>query len=470
MLSSDKIDLLQSFLGKLPTDVAARLASAIEIDRLVEGKALPHEAILDGLRPVLRSSDNAKRTPTPLRLFCRPFEDLLVNTPLVEKQKGRILRAHVVPVWHWLSHHLIPEQVKAYSTEIRSLVVSAKFSAALARAEQFWPEAGKAMHDALVQNRKKTLPLIGGEAVAADALDMAVVLMSGSAMLAVQALLPKGTPGLNEELLWGLRHIYDSVVENNLDAAPLISVVAMRRLTKPWEALKLALLIARQSHDALISSTDMGLAGDVLFSDMEDARLAIMAMRHPVFDENALIRHLTTFTDISSAIVKEVEILRNGKWGQRLLKDRAAVASLMETFMERAPKEISAALPTHKAGYSGGPRVPDFGRPSEPDRAARALRYAKVLSGSKILAVPGSFGARHQNAMDEVTVYLQSYAEATLRELRTAEGPRRVVVQQQFALVLELFGLLLDESETEFLRRRGKAAGAEVPAEAPVAV
>jgi len=467
MLSSDKIDLLQNFLGKLPADVAARLARAIEVDRLVEGKALPHETILDGLRPVLRTGDAAQRTPTPLRLFCRPFEDLLINTPRTDKQKGCILRGHVVPVWQWLSQHLIAEQVKAYSVDIRSLVVAAKFSAALARAEQFWPEAGKAMHDALLHNQKKVLPLLGGEAVAADAWDMAIVLMSGSAMLAVQALLPKGTPGLNEELLWGLRHVYDSVAESNLDAAPLISVVAMRRLTKPWEALKLALLIARQSGDALISSTDMGLAGDVLFSDMENARLAIMAMRHPVFDENALIAHLTTFTDISSAIVKEVEILRSGKWGQRLLKDRAAVASLMETFMERAPKEISAALPTHKAGYSGGPRVPDFGRPADPDRAARALRYARVLSGSKILAVPGSFGARHQNAMDDVTQLLRSYSEDTLKELRTAEGPRREVVRQQFFLVLELFTLLFEESETEFLRRRGKAAGAELQPETP---
>ena len=461
MLTSEKTVLLQSFLGSLPKDIAARLAIAIEIDRLADGSALPHDLILDGLRPILRTDDMRRRTPTPLRLFCRPFEDLLVNVPRREKQKGRILRAHVVPVWHWVSHVLIPAEAKAYAADIRAAAMTLQHGQALERAERFWPVAGKAMTAALQTNRRAVIAALGSESAADDVSDIALVLQSGSAMLAVQALLPKPTPVLTEELLWALRRIFDSVNESNSDAAPFVSVVAMRRLAKPWEALKLAMLVARQTHDAMISSTDMGLAGDVLFSDMEDSRTAIMAIRHPNFDVDSLIAHLTSFTNISSAIVKEVEILRQGRWGQRLLKDRAAVGGLMDTFMERAPKEIAAGLPTHKAGYSGGPKVPDLSRTVDPDRVDRAQRYAKVLAATKLLAVPGSFGAKHQDAMDEAGLYVRSYAEDLLKELRTAEGARRDPAERQFRLVLELTALLFDESEAEFLRRRGKAAGSQ---------
>jgi len=461
MLSNARITLLQSFLGSLPTDVASRLASAIEIDRLAEGKALPHELILDGLRPVLRAVEPGRCTPTPLRLFCRPFEDLLVNTPRTEKQRGRILRKAVMPVWHWLGHHILVAETKRYCDEVRTALISSDRTAALARAEIFWPIAGHAMAVALHDDRKRAVTLLGGETVADDVTDMALVLESGSAMLAVQALLPKPTPSLNEELLWGLRSIFESVLESNADAAPLVSVVAMRRLTKPWEALKLATLMVRQTSDALISSTDMGLAGDVLFVDMEDSRAAIMGIRQPTFDDATLIGHLAAFTTVSSAIVKEVEILRTGRWGQRLLKDRAAVGASMETFMERAPKEIAGALPTQKAGYSGGARVPDFSKPVDADRTARALRYARVVAGTRHLAAPGSFGAKHLKAMDELTPMLRSYCEDVLKELRSAEGSRREVVEAQFQLVLELTKLLFDESEAEFLIRRGKAAGAQ---------
>lgn len=154
--------------------------------------------------------------------------------------------------------------------------------------------------------------------------------------------------------------------------------------------------------------------------------------------------------------------MRSGRWGQRLMKDRAAVGAVMDGFMERAPKEIIAAMPTQKASFSGGPRVPDFSRPVDADRTGRAIRYAKVLAGTKILSAPGSFGAKHQKAMDDVTVFLRSYSEDVLKELRTAEGPRREVVEQQFALVLELTVTLFEPSEAEFLRRRGKAAGAQI--------
>lgn len=438
-----------------------RLATAVELDRLNEGSLLPHNLILDGLRPLLRAEDSRSRTPTPLRLFCQPFEDLLVNIPRREKQKGRILRAHVTPVWHWVSHVLIPEDTKTYATAVRSYALTARHGQALEKAEIFWPIAGNAMAIALQENRKSAISALGSEAAAADAGDMALVLQSSVAMMAVQALLPKPTPVLTEELLWGLRRIFDSVYENNVDAAPFVSVVAMRRLVKPWEALKLAVLVARQSHDALISSTDMGLAGEVLLADMEDSRQAIMAIRQPVFDVEKLIEHLTSFTDISSAIVKEVEILRTGRWGQRLLKDRAAVGGVMDGFMERAPKEISAALPTHKAGYSGGPRVPDLSRSIDPDRTDRALRYAKVLAGTKLLSAAGSFGAKHQNALDEACLYVRCYSEDLLKELRTSEGERHEIVERQFLLALELTGYLFDDSEAEFLRRRGKAAGAQ---------
>jgi hypothetical protein len=458
MLSSDKTEMLRSFLGTLPEEVASRLARAVEMDRLLEGSALPHNVILEGLRPALRDTEVHQRTPTPLRLFCRPFEDLLVNTSRKEKQRGRIARVHVVPVWNWLSKTLLPAESASYGADIRKLVLERRLDESVMRAEPFWPVAGEAIRNAVAANPQGARTALGGDLAVADAEEMAILLRSGTAIRAVQALLPKPTPALSEELLHGLRRIYDHVIESDVDAGPFISVVAMRRLAKPWEALKLALLITRQSQDTLLSSTDMGLAGDILLVDMEDCRTAIMAARHPVFDADALVADLAKFTEISSAIVKEVEILRRGKWGQRLLKDRAAVGATMDGFMERAPKEIAAALPSHKAGFTGGPQVPDFTRPVDPERVERAVRYAKLISGTKLLAVPGSFGAKHQDALENASHILRSYNEDLLKELRISEGERRTIVEQQYKIAGDLTALVFDESEAEFFHRRAKAA------------
>ena len=186
--------------------------------------------------------------------------------------------------------------------------------------------------------------------------------------------------------------------------------------------------------------------------------MAIHATRHPNFDVDALLENLTGFTDISSAIVKEVEILRRGKWGQRLLKDRAAVGAVMDNFMERAPKEIAAALPSQKTGFTGSSRASDFTRPADPERVERALRYARLLDGCRRLAAAASFGAKLQDAMDEAMQTLRGYNEDLVKELRTAAGPRREIVETQFQLAAELTALLFTHEEAELLRRRGKAA------------
>ncbi|MDE1985933.1 MAG: hypothetical protein KGJ53_13220 [Alphaproteobacteria bacterium] len=458
MLTSEKAGLLHAFLGSLPANVAARLAKAVEVDRLTERAGLPHDAILDGLRPVLRRVEASERTPTPLRLFCMPFEDLLISGVRHEKQKGRIARASVPQVWNWLGQTLLPDELRAYREGIKSLVLAYKLEEALECASKFWPIAGDALRQAIAKDRKGARLALNGDLFLGDAEDIALLLCAGPTMVEIRQILPKPVPVLTDELLWSLRRIYDRVSESVLDAAPYVAVVAMARLAKPWEALKLALLITHRTQDTLISSTDMGLAGDILFSRMEDCRTAIHAARHPIFDVPSLVQNLTCFTDISSAIVKEVEILRSGKWGQRLLADRAAVGAVMDGFMERAPKEIAAALPTQKSGFTGGTRIADFSRVADPDRVDRALRYAGLMDGCRRLAAAASFGAKLQDAMDEATQNLRSYSEDLVKELRTVAGPRRENAERQFELAIELTRLLFSPEDAEYLRRRGKAA------------
>src|SRR3569833_3107923 len=147
MLSGDKTGLLQAFLGSLRGDSAMRLAQAVEVDRLMDGKQLPHDVILDGLRPVLRGRERGLRTPTPLRLFCLPFEDILCSTPRPQKQKASISRSSVIPVWVWGSQTLIPEHAQAFVADVRALILAQKLPEAQNRAGQFWTLAGNKIRE-----------------------------------------------------------------------------------------------------------------------------------------------------------------------------------------------------------------------------------------------------------------------------------------------------------------------------------
>src|SRR5664279_1145531 len=149
MISPERTGLLKSFLAGLPEQIAARLAQAVEVDRLVDGKSLPHEMILEGLRPVLRRAAGADRTPTPLRAFCMPFEDLFTLHPRKAKQKGSIARGSVMPLWAWISQTLLVEQTKDYTSDFKALVLAAKHAEARARAAEFWSVASASIQTRL---------------------------------------------------------------------------------------------------------------------------------------------------------------------------------------------------------------------------------------------------------------------------------------------------------------------------------
>jgi hypothetical protein len=452
MSLSDKSAVLQSFLGTLPEQAAAKLAHAIEMDRMMDGKALPHDAILMGLRPSLRQLHGASsRTKTPLRLFCQPFEDLLTSEPRRAKQKGILARSTVTPVFNWLSGVLLPNETSAYCRDIKTLVMAKDDDAALAKAIQFWNQAGSAMRDALAgEAAMKAMRKVFRPEEVEDAREMALLMIAGEEMLKVQTTLPKPPARITEEILWQLRAIYDVLIGRSPDAAPYVAVVAMNRLQRPCEALRLPLMISRQTGDALISKTDMGLVGEIIFGRMDSLQAAILATRTAAFDAETLLAQVASFSELSSSVVKEMEMRRDGEWGQRLLKDRAAVGNVMDAFMERAVKEISAALPIQKGAS-------DVTKQVAPEKRASALNYARLVGGARNFAAAASFAAKHKAVSEELSHHLRRYVEDAVRELK-GEGERRAAAEFQLHYCAELAAMLSGPEEAELIRRRVRAA------------
>jgi hypothetical protein len=453
MLSGDKTGLLKSFLGNLPGQAAARLAMAVEVDRLMDGHVLPHQDILDGLRPVLRR-DHYERAPTPLRLFCRPFQDLLTCHPRTTKQKGVIARGTLVPVWNWISQTLLPGETAQYVKETKAHVLNHRLDAAISCAAQFWPVVANTLNQALATEagRQAAQKTLGDAFAVADAREMALLLSIGEAVEKVEAMLPPPVPSFNERLVWQVREIYDQLVKDHPDGAPYLPLIVMSRLVKPWEALRLPLMLARHTDETLISKTDMGLVGEVLFTRMEELKTVIQRTRHPQFEAEQLLEQAKTFADLSSHIVKEIELKREGEWGKRLLAERVQIGKVMETFMERSVREFSAGLPMHKA--SGA----DFSKPIAADKREMALRYAKLVAGSRHFAAAASFAAKQKDANDELCGVLRRYNEDVVKALKA--DPQNSVAIAQFQLCTELTTLLFSEEEAELLRRRGRAASA----------
>ena len=147
---------------------------------------------------------------------------------------------------------------------------------------------------------------------------------------------------------------------------------------------------------------------------------------------------------------KEIELKRQGDWGKRLLAERVQIGKVMEGFMDRAPREFSAALPIHKATGA------DFSKNPGTEKLALALRYAKLVGGSRNFAAAASFAAKQKDSYDELCTILRRYCDDLVKALKA--DPQNSVINAQFQFCTELTTILFSEEEAELLRRRGRAA------------
>jgi hypothetical protein len=459
MLSADKQVLLNGFLGQLPEPIAARLAKAVEVDRLIGGTGLPHDDILRALRPQLRQAPLRARLPTPQRFFCRPFEDLLVGPERAMKQKGRIARTSIEPVWTWLALELMPLRHRELNETLREAILHGREDDIQEKVSELWAEASAALAPALAGEKKKGIAArkLGGVAAAEDAEEIALLLNRGLEIDELQKRLPKPIFNLTDDDTVYLRSLFDRMSDVAPEFAPYIPLIVMGRLERPWEAMRLAGALSRRSDDTVISNTDMGTVGELLFSDLDGFVKNIQSARPMDFDAQAMVANLAAFAELSSGMVKEIGIRRDGKWGQRLAKDRSAVAQVVEGFLERAPREILAALASSRmGGFGRSPKPLDLSRPPDAERVAKAMRYAHLMVHSRPFAVAAAFHAKLAETIDETAVALRSYGEDLLREVRAAVPETRACLEAHLSVFLDVCALVLGEEETEILRRRSR--------------
>jgi hypothetical protein len=299
-------------------------------------------------------------------------------------------------------------------------------------------------------------------AAAEDAAEIALVLSGAREIEKLQNRLPKPIVSIVDDDLSFLRDAYDRLTATDPDLAPYVPLVVLGRLERPWEVLRVAAALTRKKSDTLIAATDLAVLGDLLFSDLDAYVKKLQAVRAVDFDSEAVLNDLASFAELSSGMVKELGIRREGKWGQSLAKDRSAVASVMEGLLEKAPREIIAALPLAKMGAFGKvPRALDVARPLDPERSANAKRYAHLMVHCRPFAVATAFSAKLNEAVTEAATALRACGDELVRELRVATAETRPNLDAHFAPILELCTLVLGEEEATMMSRR-----ARVPANA----
>lgn len=199
-------------------------------------------------------------------------------------------------------------------------------------------------------------------------------------------------------------------------------------------------------------------SGALVFTELESRVRAIRNTKQEGFDENMFLENLRSFCELSAGLAKELAGRPEDKWTKRLQRAQAAAADVLEGFIERAPKEILAALPVRKLGSFGfnNPKRLDLSRPRDEDKLEHARLYASLLMRCRQLAATCGIAAAHTAALEETAALLRRYDEDIVREFRAVAAENRGQAQAHLATAMELSNIVLGEHTADRVRQQSR--------------
>lgn len=234
-------------LFEIPDEKVAQLTLLIERSRAVVLSAAMADAALGTLRPRLVKT-RPPRHLTLQRIFCHPFEDLLVLPEDDEKQFGRIARTSLAPCWDFVLHCLDQAAVKELETSLRASPAPAIGATADPRIAKFgatlWAIAARRLREEISRTqsdaayRAELVAKLGGETAFLDLVDMLGTLEIAASLEKLRAeLSPKPVGKLLEDQIEAIKDAYTALSGSGAGLPGYMIAVAIARTSDPFQLL-----------------------------------------------------------------------------------------------------------------------------------------------------------------------------------------------------------------------------------------
>lgn len=461
------VERLSALLSRLAPSTARKLASGLERQRLQGTDGLPYDLILSSLRPVLERANGPRPgLPDPLRQFCAPFEDLLVNRRDPARHMRQIARSSIDPVWIWLSTELLPDALTDITARVVEhtldndeaalsgsiAVLHASCSAALLGAIE------ETRHD--VALRRKVERQLGGDNVLEDARLMGETLAVAPFMLRLRADMPKHIGEFDDHYVAHVSELYEDARDVLPEFAVYVPLAAMNRLAAPWQILRLARKVAGFGNDAAVSRSGLVELGEIFLGEIEEIAGGFEKLRPGKSDLTQMTQDVVRFAAISQGFIGEIDIRRVSDWGHRILAARAKLSAAITEEMSRFQQDLAKALPLHQVGTYGknGPRRPDVTQEPNNERVDRAMSELRFIAGIASSAESIGVQAHSRTITQQIETYLVAYEDGLIEEIRRSKDDERDNGLAFLDIVIDCRETMGETAAAETLRRRGRVA------------
>ncbi|MDP2697298.1 hypothetical protein [Thalassospira sp.] len=459
------ISQLGELFSSLSATEIAKFTRAIESDRKAPRLPLPHDQILKILRPRLASL-KPDRYPTPMRLFCDPFEDLLSSAPPSDKSI-RISRASLMPIWNVVNE----SGDDGFKEALRDIetAASAGDEDKLHNAERrMWKRGAECIERAIqesesgVKTERALATRLGARAHLKAFGDVGRILRVAEEIMEVRTRFPTAPiRSLGNSDLVYLREIFMRLSAEKPGFEPVFLLAVLARLLRPSELFKLIRVLSSKADDRTISTTNLATTGDLVIDLLAETVHEIETGLASGKAEHEILGLARWYASEFVRITREFNIRKDGRWGEKLLETRRRVSQAMaDTMFGASPDRIIDALPQPPRGPQtpGRAIVPLFALPFDEEKILAAEQSAEAIAEtariSHILAAQSSA----TKAVIELKKKLNQVGRAGIDGIPRLDGADYDNALRNLMGTVRLLEIIDGPEEADLLRRRGMSA------------
>lgn len=461
-LNQLKSEQLEAYLAALTPKAAEFLIREVERDRLKGGNAFPHELVLGKAREIIRKAEvSCARLSSAQRMFCKPFEGLLVDRTTELKSPGRITRSASQAVWKWLLTDIASDalpQLSVQLTEAALLEDAPKIQSLSGRLYKLCHERLDAALGSLEPDTKaygRIAAHLGGEQILQDALEICHCLKRGAELLAHLDRAPMTVSDLSDEDVELYAQWYAEFESKCPGEAYFLLLSLMSRCPRAQDILNVVIQVVGSNDAEVIRRHSTGAAVEAMLHDIEvsaqRAREDIVACKGLTF----IRAHLAQFHAHASALCDALELDLKGAWGHRLVAVRSELSATIGERIAAAPRLIKAAL-IRKSGrrelQSTALTAPDPQKIEDAEFAVNLLIELRAFLGQLTL------NAVYSRVKSEVEQFLEVIAERLLRDINDGPDDARTFALEGYLSAGRLMQTVFGKEAAELYLRRGRAA------------
>jgi len=220
-------------------------------------------------------------------------------------------------------------------------------------------------------------------------------------------------------------------------------------------------VLSSKGDDRSLGSTNLASAGDMVIDMLAEIVTEVEQGVQRGKDEHQILQLARWYASEFVRITRELNIRKDGPWGERLLGTRRRVSqAIANTMFGASPERVTEALPQPPRGPvpRGGTVAPLFALPFDGEKVLAAEQSAEAIaetaSISHILAAQSSA----TKAVVEIKKKLNQVGRAGVDGMSRLTMADYANAQRHLMAVVRLLEIIDGPEDADLLRRRGMSA------------